>query len=178
MLDKTPLLAGGNVRRGTRVCGCDSRRGTIAVKCLDIAVTIVIIVCLTVMYKDEKNKPADQGEGGEEGPDRKYYLTLMIVSGITLAMNILVIVGAALYNRRLVVIGMVWIVIELILTLVLSTSLLKHMGRDVLEILYIVGPIAWTGIQLWPQAVYVTEVSTGTMSPLTYHREARCCCCV
>lgn len=175
VINHAPLLAGGNIRRGQHICGCDSRRGTITVKCLDMTVLIVVIIVLTFSYKD-----LDKTNQNEEQIEHinTYYLWSMILYGASLAMAVLVIFGAWLYNRRLVVTGMVWIVIELILTLVFCAPLFNSMGRNVLHTFYIIGPIVWTAIQMYPQAVYIHEVNSGTMSPLTYDREARCCCCI
>ena len=95
----TPLLSGGNVRRGNRCCCCDSRRGTIIVSIIDILLSILILVLLTI----EKRKILSSNDD----PDyvnhiNLYYLLCMIFDGVGMGISILAIIGAILYNRRLV----------------------------------------------------------------------------
>ena len=96
----TPLLSGGNVRRGNRCCCCDSRRGTIIVSIIDILLSILMLVMLTIV---EKRKILSSNDD----PDyvnriNLYYLLCMIFEGVGIGISILAIIGAILYNRRLV----------------------------------------------------------------------------
>mmetsp|Transcript_11053 Transcript_11053/g.24362 ORF Transcript_11053/g.24362 Transcript_11053/m.24362 type:complete len:177 (+) Transcript_11053:216-746(+) len=174
-IDRIPLLAGGNIRRGQHIFGCcDSKRGTIIVNVLDILLTAISMIILTVIYNDpDRGKQATNQETVDH--INNYYLASMIVSGITFAINLIVIFGAYIYNRRLVILGIVWIITRTVLTIVYDAFLAEDTD---LHVLYIVLPILWALIMFYPQVIFILEVNSGIMSALTYSREKHCCCCV
>ncbi|KAL3797748.1 hypothetical protein HJC23_000293 [Cyclotella cryptica] len=43
---------------------------------------------------------------------------------------------------------------------------------------YIVWPIVWEMLYIYPHAVFISEINRGIMTPETYARERHSCCCV
>ena len=73
---------------------------------------------------------------------------------------------------------MVWVVVSVILTFAFGTALAKTANITILPFLIFGWPVIWAVIQIYPQIVFVQEVSNGVMSALTYDREEWCCCSV
>ena len=124
MVDDTPLLsAGDDEPKGHRVCGCccDSKRGTIIVNTIAFVLTALSMITLAVGYNDPnwEQKVADQASIDYLN---KNYVPLMIISGVTLAINLGVIFGASIYNIWLVVLGVLWTLAMLVLDIVVSAK--------------------------------------------------------
>ena len=102
----------------------------------------------------------------------RYYLPSMIVFGVSIAIDFVVIFGAWIYSRRLVVLGVVWSIVAVILQFALNPTT----GDDPAStVLFIIVSLVWGLITLYPLIIFINEVSRGIMSPLTYDREQHCC---
>ena len=124
MVDDTPLLsAGDDEPKGHRVCGCccDSKRGTIIVNTITFVLTAIYMILLAVGYNDPnwEEKVANQ-----ESIDyiNKNYVPMMIISGVSLAINLGVIFGASIYNICLVGLGVLWTLANLIWSIVVAAK--------------------------------------------------------
>ena len=174
LLEK-PLLTGGNVRRGQGCCCCDSKRATIIINGIDIILRIILLIILTVAKDEDLSMVLS-----EEDQDRvtKYYIISMVVTGVGIGFNILSITGASLYNRRIVILGIVWQIINVIMSIVYGAGFAKVSDKDHPYFLMFAGPIIWSVIKIIPQIIFVREINQGIMSVLTYDREERSICCV
>ena len=124
MVDDTPLLsAGDDEPKGHRVCGCccDSKRGTIIVNTIAFVLTALSMITLAVGYNDPnwEQKVADQASIDYLN---KNYVPLMIISGVSLAINLGVIFGASIYNICLVGLGVLWTLANLIWSIVVAAK--------------------------------------------------------
>ena len=124
MVDDTPLLsASGDEPKGHRVCGCccDSKRGTIIVNTIAFVLTALSMITLAVGYNDPnwEQKVADQASIDYLN---KNYVPLMIISGVSLAINLGVIFGASIYNICLVGLGVLWTLANLIWSIVVAAK--------------------------------------------------------
>ena len=124
MVDDTPLLSAGDDEPKGHRCGgfcCDSKRGTIIVNTITFLLTAIYMILLAVAYNDPtwEQKVADQ-----ESIDyiNKNYVPLMIMSGVTLAINLGVIFGASIYNICLVGLGVLWTLANLIWSIVVAAT--------------------------------------------------------
>ena len=125
MLEK-PLLTGGNVRRGGLSCCycCDSKRATLIVTVIDMLLAIILMIMLTISRTDPK-LVKDELNQEEIDHIQKYYVLSMVSQGIGLGFNIATIVGALLYNRRLIILGIVWTIIGVVLTFIYGAGLAR-----------------------------------------------------
>ena len=124
MVDDTPLLsAGDDEPKGHRVCGCccDSKRGTIIVNTIAFVLTALSMITLAVGYNDPnwEQKVADQASIDYLN---KNYVPLIIISGVSLAINLGVIFGASIYNICLVGLGVLWTLANLIWSIVVAAK--------------------------------------------------------
>ena len=201
MLEK-PLLTGGNVRRGGLSCCycCDSKRATLIVTVIDMLLAIILMILLTISKTDPKITELNQEEIDHI---QKYYVLSMVSQGIGLGFNIATIVGALLYNRRLIILGIVWTIIGVVLTFIYGAGLARATDYPISAFLmfawvsstfmfglcwYIFSslyisiqtqkqPIIWAFIQIYPEIIFIHEVNQGIMSALTYDREEHCGLC-
>lgn len=175
MLEK-PLLTGGNVRRGGLSCCycCDSKRATLIVTGIDMLLTIILMILLTISKTDPKINELNQEEINHIC---KYYVLSMVSQGIGLGFNIATIVGALLYNRRLVILGIVWTIIGVVLTFIYGAGLARATDYPISAFLMFAWPIIWAFIQIYPEIIFIHEVNQGIMSALTYDREEHCGLC-
>ena len=118
----TPLLTGGNVQRGTRCYGCDTKLATIIVNIIDVGLDILLMILLTLTKNDFLKE-----EQTEETIHHinQYYILTMVFAGLSIGINILAITGACLYNRRLIIFNVVWDIIGVILTFIFGVGLRK-----------------------------------------------------
>ena len=124
MVDDTPLLsASDDEPKGHLVCGCccDSKRGTIIVNIITFVLTALSMIALAVFYNDPnwEQKVADQASIDYLN---KNYVPLMIISGVSLAINLGVIFGASIYNICLVGLGVLWTLANLIWSIVVAAK--------------------------------------------------------
>ena len=124
MVDDTPLLsASDDEPKGHLVCGCccDSKRGTIIVNIIAFVLTALSMIALAVGYNDPnwEQKVADQASIDYIN---KNYVPLMIINGVTLAINLGVIFGASIYNIGLVGLGVLWTLANLIWSIVVAAK--------------------------------------------------------
>jgi multidrug efflux pump subunit AcrB len=102
------------------------------------------------------------------------YMTSMIIYGVGLLVNIIVICGASMYNACLIMLGVLWILVELGFSIYYQTTLPK----DQYPVYGIIGSVIWDGLILYPHIVLISEIRNGIMKPETYARERFSCCCV
>ena len=102
---------------------------------------------------------------------------MMIICGVGVLVNILVIGGASMYNASLIMLGVLWILVELGLLISCQTFLPKDQ-YPMYTIIGSVGSVVWDGLILYPHIVLISEIWSGIMSHENYARERFSCCCV
>ena len=174
---RDPLIGGGNVSRGHHLFGCcDTRRGIFIVKVIDIILIVIAMIVVGILYANKDTSTMDEETIAEIN---RTYPIVMSIYGATIVIDFVVIAGAAIYGRRLVMFGIVWVIISVVLELVYSTLIAKITSGAVLGIIAEAWPIIWAIVMLYPMIIFIGEVSKGIMTPLTYDREKYCCgCCV
>ena len=139
----TPLLTGGNVQRGTRCCGCDTKLATIIVNIINILLDTILMILLTLAKDDP------QLSGGKKMTEEtmhhinQYYILTMVFAGLGIGISILAILGACLYNRRLIILNVVWDIVSVILTFIFGVGLARSEGIQVKSFLMFGWPIIW-----------------------------------
>lgn len=106
------------------------------------------------------------------------YIISMVIYGIGLLVNVVVICGAAMYSSCLIMLGVLWIVVELGFSIYYQTTLPKDQNPMYSTMYTIIGSIIWDLLILYPHIVLISEICSGIMRPETYARERFSCCCV
>lgn len=189
-------------KQGGRCFGCcwDYKRATILV---NIVIILVNGALLGVYVSNLTRKWAypDPDLNDDETIKEFEYSQYggAIMAGISMAFAIVAWVGAVKYNRCLIILNIIWLVIVYVARVVLSVLAYEgvvevddynistndtYEGDDdytmtrggLIATLIFAGVI--TGIVIYPHATLAKEIKLGIMTPKTYnHREKRACIC-
>mmetsp|Transcript_41362 Transcript_41362/g.74564 ORF Transcript_41362/g.74564 Transcript_41362/m.74564 type:complete len:178 (-) Transcript_41362:221-754(-) len=177
MVDPTPLIPGGNssnVKQGHQIfgCCCDSKRAVIVFNIITLVCTAISMIWLAIASGTFDLVSDDVTMEEIE----QYYIRAMIFGGVTIGINVMVIFGASIYNAWAVLIGALWVVTSLVLTIMFNVQYANDHGTSVYYSPIV--DIIWAVIVLYPHIVFIYEVRKGIMTPQTYSREEYSCCCV
>ena len=139
--------------------------------CVAMIGNILAMIFISIVNYD----PKAFGLTNEQATEfQSTYTISMIIYGIGLLVNIIVICGASMYNSCLILLGVLWILVELGFSIYYQTTL----PRDQYPVYTIIGSVIWDGLILYPHIVLISEIRSGIMRPETYARERFSCCCV
>ena len=178
MVDATPFIpvdeeiALGGRKLGHRCCGCccDTRRAVIILN----IITAVLYFLWMGVWIEAVNNPGIEGIDDDqlEQDIVDSYKWSLIINGVGVAFSIAAIIGASLYNIWLVLLGVLWIVTDVILSFMYTDAVAKYHG------MFIAWILVWAGLMLYPHVAFIYEVKKGIMTRDTYPREQFSCCCV
>lgn len=157
----------------------DSKKGVQIFNFLGIIYVIIMMVLLSAnkyaeIKVDVNGDPALEGEIKELRDDYEYY---MIANGVGLAVYIIVIIGAMMYSSCLVSLAILYSLYNL--GNLIYFGITQAQGEVEGWVFgYVVFPIVWSLLYIYPHAVFISEVRRGTMSRKTYAREEASLCCV
>lgn len=162
MVDQTPLIptesGTGGRKLGHTICGCccDSKRAVQIFNVISIIFTVIYMIILsTGRYEEHVQDELTDKEVQELINNYPYYMTAY---GIGLAVHLLVLCGASMYSRCLVSLGVIYALFELANMIYFGTQ-----NEDINNwiYMYIVSPVIWTSIFVYPHAVFISEVGKG-----------------
>eukprot|EP00804_Cyclotella_cryptica_P004464 CCRYP_006870-RB/>CCRYP_006870-RB protein AED:0.06 eAED:0.06 QI:134/1/1/1/0.66/0.5/4/537/183 len=183
MVDTTPLIptsSGSESKQGHKIfcCCCDSKR---AVQIFNILAIISVVIMMTLLsvnkYADVEvdvnGDPYADQELHELKANYRYY---MIAYAVGLGVYLIVLCGASMYSPCLVSIAILYSLFNLANMIYFGVT----QGQDEEGWIfgYIVWPIVWEMLYIYPHAVFISEINRGIMTPETYARERHSCCCV
>ena len=169
MVDPTPLLSTERgiqqKKQGHRVlCCCDSRKAVILFSLLAMCLNIFGIISITLL-------------------DVPFTTTSCVIYSVSIAFYFLVLFGAITYHRCAVILAMIW---ELVAIALLIAGAVMFDWASVSEedpnekagvITLLAVMLAWKLLVVYSYFSFVSEVSSGIMSPETHDREKYSCCC-
>ena len=167
MVDDTPLIAKGEPNRGKKqghrvLCCCDSRKGTMLVNLVALILSILGLVSVSINYKNTGD-----------------YWAIVILS-ISVLFWLSVVWGALRYHRCAVFIAMLWAIASLVLIIIGTVQYDWDTVSEEDKPYSIAGVtilMVWWLVVIYADAVFISEVSNGIMSPETHSREKYSCCC-
>ena len=147
-------------------------------QCLAVIAAIVMMVLLSVnkyadVEIDVNGDPTAEGEIQELRENYNYY---MIAYGIGLAVYLSALMGACMYSSCLTSLAIFWSLFNMGNMIYFGVS--SAQDEEGWIVMYIVSPIIWSMLYIYPHAVFINEVNKGIMSPETYARERKSLCCV
>lgn len=171
MVDPTPLLStergiNKQAKQGHRVlCCCDSRKAVLLFSFLATCLNIFGIISITVL-------------------DVPFTTTACVIYSVSIAFYLLVFFGAITYHRCAVILAMIWelaaialIIASAVLFDWSSVSAPEEHNEKVGVITLLALMLAWRLLVVYSYFSFVSEVSSGIMSPETHDREKYSCCC-
>jgi hypothetical protein len=105
------------------------------------------------------------------------YVVDSIFVGISMVVSILVIWGAMQYKMWTIIVGVVWLVVQYIFSIVWILSAYNDYDVNVPIANFVISGII-TGLFIYPHVGFIIEIKNGVMSKETYAREENSCCCV
>ena len=176
-------------KQGSKCCGCccDFRRAVIILAIIFIIFNILSLTAsLSAFAIPGSVIGVDDDEVLEFMDERMKYGA--ILSGIGLFSSIVALVGAKQYNVTLVGFHIMWILVELVISIILNINAIKEANivfaddEDYVEqypsiVGYIIEGIVAL-LFVYPHVGFIHEVRAGIMSKETYPREVYSCCCV
>lgn len=157
---------------------CSSKKGVQIFNVLGIISVIIMMVLLSVnkyadVEVDVNGDPAAEQEMKELKENYMYY---MIAYAVGLAVYGFALMGACMFSSCLVSIAILYSLFNL--ANMIYFGITQGQGEQYWVFGYIVWPIVWSLIYIYPHAVFISEVNKGIMSPKTYARERASLCCV
>lgn len=168
MVDDTPLIAKGapnqTKKQGHRVlCCCDSRKGVIMVSLVALVLSILGLVSVSMNYKGTQDVWA------------------VVIYSISVLFWFLCIWGAIRYHRCAVFVCLLWAITSLVLIIIGTVQYdwnsFESEDDRTAAIIGVSIIMAWWSVVIYSDAVFISEVSNGIMSPETHSRERYSCCC-
>jgi hypothetical protein len=185
-------------KKGSICCGCccDHRIAVLALSAITIIFSIVgfAVESLTTTGQLKSVNFADD-EFASDVTDivQSYVVPYLVVSIISIVSAILAFLGALKYNIYLVGFQALWIVINLIMSIVFTEQIGKAFVEVLeendfeadafatmfnrLKIVNYASAIVATVIYAYPHVSLMYELKRGIMTARTYSREKYCCCC-
>jgi hypothetical protein len=157
---------------------CSSKKGVQIFNVLGIISVVIMMVLLSVnKYADvEVDVNGDPTAEQEMKELKQNYMYYMIAYGVGLAVYIIALMGACMYSSCLVSIAILYALFNLGNMIYFGVTEAKDEEYWIFG--YIVWPVFWSLIYIYPHAVFISEVNKGIMSPKTYARERASLCCV
>lgn len=160
---KRPKAEDDYKKRGHRfLCCCDSKRAVIYLNLI-----ILLLNLFTFIITVTKADPAMEG-----------YTRVMVIRGSGLVVTLCTIVGAYWYSQGIVGVGLAFT------CYLLSMSILEMVRYDWTPgaynedpLIQIIFPLVWNCLIFYADAVFIVEVSDGTITPENYKRRERWSCC-
>mmetsp|Transcript_34801 Transcript_34801/g.83221 ORF Transcript_34801/g.83221 Transcript_34801/m.83221 type:complete len:260 (-) Transcript_34801:251-1030(-) len=160
---KRPKAEEDHRKRGHRfLCCCDSKRAVIYLNLIILLLNLFTFI-VTVIKAD----PAMEG-----------YLRVMIIRGSGLVVTLCTILGAYWYSQGIVAVGLAFT------CYLLAMSTLEVVRYDWTPgaynedpLIQIIFPLVWNCLIFYADAVFIVEVSDGTITPENYKRRERWSCC-
>ena len=163
-------------KQGSTCCGCccDMRRAVIIVNVFFLILSVIsLILYLGTPTALTRNLDDDQLIADLEDA----YVIDSIFVGVSIVVSILVIWGANQYKTWAVIVGIVWLVVQYISSVVWITIAYKDYDENTPIVNFVVSAII-TCLFIYPHVGFVMEIKSGVMSKETYPREESSCCCV
>ncbi|KAL7425932.1 hypothetical protein ACHAXH_000430 [Discostella pseudostelligera] len=170
MVDPTPLLSTERgikqQKQGHRVlCCCDSRKAVLLFSLIALGLSIFGIISITLL-------------------DVPFTVEACVIYSVSIAFYLLVFFGAVTYHRCAVVLALIWELVAIALLIAsavmydwASLSAPEQHTEKVWVITLIALMLAWRSLVVYSYFSFVSEVSSGIMSPETHDREKYSCCC-
>jgi hypothetical protein len=167
-------------KRGQKCCGCccDMRRATIIVNAVWVVIETIDLIVLVSRATSARHSSDVKVQAKYESIKR-YIVGILIAQILALVLGTGAILGAIKFRAWPVVINIVYVVIAFILLMVDTAKASHHDSAYTVNI-----PARVTifliilALLIYPQAVFVREVKTATMTKETYINEEYSCCCI
>ena len=167
----------GQPKLGHKCCGCccDTKRAVIIIQlifgivlnCVGIALSLFAV---GIRVDDDPQLEEDLKKAGK---------TNAIINGVGIAIAVIVIFGANMYNIYLVLLGILWTITQTVVNILLTYQAYQDSSNNSYPVVSAIIPIIVSLMLIYPHAVFIFEVHSGVMSVETYAaREEQSCCCV
>jgi len=189
------FLDSGEAKRGGLCCFCccDYRGAVIIMMIVSIISAISSLCTYTSQFDGVYDVVDDDGvEKSLEDAFDEYNRVSLVLLVISLITYVSALAGAILYNKFMVAVYVVWIIINYVIyaiyinkTFNIASDLTKDNGFDdaskslrVTSVLNQVFGVLGTILWVYPAVKLCLELHSGVMSTQTYPREKASCCCV
>ena len=178
-MDDSPLIPSGSEpqrKQGHRccLCCCDTRRATIITTIILLALSVLALIAGSVNLA---------GHWDSEPAHRSWYIAMVVGGSIGLVVFAIVILGAARYSAKSVILGAFWVLVGLVADITYFALWKQdywgtyNPDQDSNAAAYMGAGVVVSVLMFYVYGMFVVEVQSGVMSKETQEREKYSCCC-
>jgi cytochrome bd-type quinol oxidase subunit 2 len=155
------------------------RRAVIIVNIVVIVVAVINVIFVGVSGLAVKTDDNNADTGYSDSEINSLLIGVMVIHLIGIVFSMLAIFGAIRYNIWPVAANIAYLAISFIVKIALNVSASNSDSDYTYNVgVIIVFGLIFTALYIYPHAMFIREVRSGTMTNDNYDQERQSCCCV